>query len=353
MFFIKDFKIRFFGGRKMKKSTIKIVAFVIIMLMLFGSMVMPVKASTEYESIILKTGEGEYIVYYGDVCEEEFQFAVADSATTDPSTLSYTGSVKDKLEDGALNVAYVDSTNNPANATKVYMWILDNSDNEVVSAYEIDLSEALTDSIIELVNTTTIANADTERIKVDTTKTQTENKTVDGVDTIITTGKIVVTEKENAKYSYTLIQVEDGSDAKNLSDLVTDINNYSGNTYGKLELVKDFYDNYTKLMPKDAEWTNIENGEILQPEDAKEGDLYIAYIKEKASDGKEVIDVKILECIREEKQGKDEKEETITEVVSSPVTYDSITLLVIFGVILILIVMVVVLKRRENKKSEE
>ena len=337
----------------MKKSSVKIIAFLMVILILLGSMAMPAKAKTGYTSITLKTGEGEYIIYYGDVCKEDFQFAIADSASADPSTLSYTGSVKDTLEEGALNVAYVDSTNNSANASKVYMWILDSSDNEVVSAYEIDLSQALTEDIVELVNTTTIANADTERIKVDTTQTQTENKMVDGVDTTITTGKMVVTEKNNAKYSYTLMKVEDGSEVKNLSDLVDEINDYSGNTYGKLELIKDFYDNYMKLMPDNAEWTNIDNGEILQPEDAEDGDLYVAYIKEKASDGTEIIDVKILKCVRTEKQGQNEEEETVTEVVSSPVTYDSIALLVIFGVIVILLVIVLVLRKRSIKKSEE
>ena len=337
----------------MKKSTIKIIAFGIIMLMLLGIMVVPVKAETEYTSIILETEENEYIVYYGDACEKEFQFAIAESSDADPSSLNYTSSAKDTLEEGALNVAYIDSSNNPSNANKVYLWIMDNADNQIVSAYEVDLSNALNSSIVELVNTTTIANEETSRIKVDTTKTQTENNMVDGVDTTITTGKIVVEEKEGAEYSYALIEAAEGSKAKDLSDLVEQINDYSGNTYGKLKLVKSFYDQYLELMPEDSEWSEIENSEILQPDSAKSGDLFIVYIKEVADSGEEIIDVKVLECVRTEEQGTDKNEETVTEVVNSPVTYDSAALLIVFGVIILAIVTVVILKIRTNKKSEK
>ena len=333
----------------MKKSTIKILVLSVLLIMVIA-ITLPVLADTENKSIILKTEENEFIVYYEEAYENEFQFAISENSNE--TNLTYVSSVKDSLEDGALNVAFIDSTNNPSNSDVLYLWIMDNDDNEIVSSYEINLSEALTDEIIELVNTTTIVDKDTDRIKVDTTQTQTTKSNVDGVDTTITIGKIVVEEKDKASYSYELISANDSnSNPGKLYNLVDKINSYSGDTYGRLKLIKEFYDLYTELMPGDSEWTNVENSQILQPEDSKIGDRYIVYIKEVSSDGTITVDVKLLECTRIEDKGVNEVPGKVP--VITPVTYDSVTLFVILAVVILAIIIVAILKVKSNKKSDK
>ena len=63
----------------------------------------------------------------------------------------------------------------------------------------------------------------------------------------------------------------------------------------------------------------------------------------------------MLKCIREESQGKDEKEEVVekevTQVVKLPVTYDSIALVVAFCVIMAVIIALVIFKSTHNVKK--
>lgn len=337
----------------MKSSTIKFLIFGITMVMFFIIMITPVQAETDYKSIILKKADNEYMVYYNDICNDIFQFAISSESSISETELNYTSSVKDKVDDGALNVAFVDDTNNLESKDEVYIWIKDDEDNALISGEKLNLKEALDDEKIDLINTTTIANNDTSRIKVDTTQTQTRNIMVDGVDTTVTTGKIILEGKDGAKYYYELLNANDAeSDARKLYDMADKINNYSGDTYGRLALAKEFLNLYTGLMPQESEWTEVENKEIMQPEDTVTGDKYVVYIKEVAKDGTEIVDVKLLECIRKEDQGKKQKEETVTEVVKSPVTYDSIALIVAFAVILLAIIIVSILKIRQSKREK-
>ena len=108
-------------------------------------------------------------------------------------------------------------------------------------------------------------------------------------------------------------------------------------------------DLYTQLMPTD--WTEVDNSEILQPEEAREGDKYIVYIKEEQGQTS-TIDAKFLVCRYEEDQGKNQEEKTITETVKLPVTYDSIALIVALAIIILAIIIVAILKLKANKKEK-
>ena len=121
--------------------------------------------------------------------------------------------------------------------------------------------------------------------------------------------------------------------------------------YGKLKLTKEFYDLYTELMPADSDWTDVENTEILQPEDSKAGDKYLVYIKEVTSDGTITVDVKLLKCTRIEDSGVNEIPGEVP--VITPVTYDSVALFVVLAVVILAIILVAILKIKSNKKSEK
>lgn len=331
----------------MKKSTIKLVAFGMLVLMLLSIFTVPVKAET-YEKVVLKKANKEFLIYYKDICNDEFEFAFSVD-NSQPADDLFTRSAKDQADEGALDVAYIDATlyDTYFTTNKAYIWIKDNNDQMLVSADLVDLTDALNDGMIELVNNTT------KRIDVDTTQTHETHEIVDGVDTTITTGKVVVDEKSGAKYSYTLTRLTDTTTKANkLFDLAEALKEDISDTYTNLRLSKQFYDLYMELMPTDSEWTEVENSEILQPDNTVEGDKYIVYLKEETADSI-TVDAKFLTCVYKADEGVEQKEETITETVKLPVTFDSGTILfIILGIIVLALVIFAIIRVKANKKDE-
>ena len=331
----------------MKKSTIKLVAFGMLVLMLLSIFTVPVKAET-YEKVVLKKANKEFLIYYKDICNDEFEFAFSLDKSQ-PTDDLFTRSAKDQADEGALDVAYIDATlyDTYFATSKAYIWIRDNNDQMVVSADLVDLTDALNDGMIELVNNTT------KRIDVDTTQTHETHEIVDGVDTTITTGKVVVDEKGGAKYSYTLTRLTDTTTKANkLFDLAEALKEDISDTYTNLSLSKQFYDLYMDLMPTDSEWTEVENSEILQPDNTVEGDKYIVYLKEETADST-TVDAKFLTCVYKADEGVEQKEETITETVKLPVTFDRGTILfIILGIIVLALVIFAIIRVKANKKDE-
>lgn len=207
-----------------------------------------------------------------------------------------------------------------------------------------------------------------KRIKVDTTKTETTTKTIDGVKTEVTTGKIVITDESSPKYSY-MIQVlpkEGTNEYKELMELAKQINAIANNEVEKelsfmekLELMNKFYTLYTSLEPTatDSAWLPVENMEIMQPnfdkaEDEKEYDnqQYIVFIKNE--DGS-IIDAQFMTC--EAKYNPLYEKETITikETSKLPVTFDSLTtIIIIFAVIIVAIIIVLVIRKKQIKRKK-
>lgn len=336
----------------MKKQKIKLVAFASLLIMLLTMFTMPVMAVTN-EKVILKKADKEFLIYYKDICNEEFEFAF--SKTNSEEGLNFKHSGQDQLTENSLNVAYVDEALYDEffkdNNEKAYIWIRDNADTMLVSAELIDLSDSLNDEMINEVNTMTIVDEASERITVDTTQVNKTNKMVDGVDTTVTTGKVVVKEKTGAQYSYQLMKASEGTEAKELFDLARALEKENSDTYTNLSLAKKFYDLYSELIP--TEWTAVEDSEILQPESTITGDEYVLYIKEE-TDTNITVDAKFLTCVYEEDKGVDQKEETITEVVKLPVTFDSGSILfIILGIIVLALIVFVVIKLKSNKKDEK
>lgn len=344
----------------MKKSTIKFLAFGIIILMLLSIIQLPIMAATENETvvskIILKKAENAYIIYYKDICNTEFEFAFATSKDAKVEELSFTSSAKDQVTNEGLNIAYItDSILDTyfVDSNVAYIWVRDVNENMLVEADKINLKNVLNDEKIELVDTTT------KRIKnIDTTQKHETNAIIDGVDTTVTIGKVVIEPQENATYSYELVKVsEENADAKKLFEVAEKIQAGTENTYESLSLTEEFYNLYMQTIPKAEDWTLVENNEILQPENTKDGDKYVVWIKEdiKNNTGKvdTTIDAKFLICEYEYEQGKDEIEETIIETVKLPVTFDNGTILFIaLGIIVIALIIVIAMKVKTNKKDE-
>ena len=338
----------------------KIMAVLVIAIMMIGMASVPVLASTN-EKVILKNSDNEYLIYFKEFCKKEFQFAISKDSKTAEADLNFVNSAKDQPASaaGTLNVAYIDEASfesifgkNPTSLV-AYIWVKDADDNTVIKAEKIDLSDALTEKMIAVVNTTTKANESTDRIAIDTTQEQVTNPVVEGITTTVRTGKIVVKEKKDSKYYYSLIKVSDeNADATEMYNLAETMGK-SKDTYENLSAEKRFYELYEKLTPAESDWTEVENSEILQPETARTGDKYIAYIKEENGQ-QTTVDAKLLvsKYDYEEKRVKEE-DKVITETVKLPVTFDSGAILfTVLGSIVIALAIFVFIRIKSNKKDE-
>ena len=339
----------------------KITSVLLLAIMIIAMASVPVLATTN-EKVILKNSNNEYLIYFKEFCKKDFQFAISKNDKAVETELNFVNSAKDQPASSgeALNVAYIDEASfesifgkNPTSLV-AYIWVKDADDKTVIKAEKIDLSDALTEKMIAVVNTTTKANESTDRIAIDTTQEQVTNPVVEGITTTVRTGKIVVKENEGSKYYYSLIKVSDeNSDATEMYKLAeTMATNKNADTYEKLSAEKRFYELYEKLTPAESDWTEVENSEILQPENTVEGDKYIVYIKEtKGND--ETVDAKFLTCVYKEDAGVDKEEKTITETVKLPVTFDSGAILfTVLGIIIIALAIFVFIRIKSNKKDE-
>lgn len=344
----------------MRSATIKLIACIMVIVMLLLVTGMPVKANTNEENIILKKGEQEFLIYYKDICKQEFQFAISIDENAKEAELNFRNSVKDQLTEEALNVAYIDATSFTSifggkNTSTAYVWIKDLNDQTILAKSKINLNEALDDEKVELVENTTKANEATNRIQIDTTQIYEIHPEVEGITTTVRTGKIVVKENKGSKYYYSLIKVSDeNSDATEMYKLAeTMATNKNADTYEKLSAEKRFYELYEKLTPAESDWTEVENSEILQPETARTGDKYIVYIKE-ANGQITTVDAKLLvsKYDYEEKRVKEE-DKVITETVKLPVTFDSGAILfTVLGIIIIALAILIFIRVKSNKKAE-
>ena len=338
----------------MKNQTLKMVTILSIFSILLIALSSIVKAESDKESIILKKAENEFIVYYEEICNNEFQFALSTNEKESVDALVFINSVKDKEKDKALNVAYINSelytqffVNGEEKLSSAYIWIKDAEGKDIIKADKIDLTDTINDAMIEFVDTTT------KRIAVDTTKTHQTNEIINGVDTTVTVGKVVVNENKNSEYYYKLIKAdEENAKEKEFFELAETIQKGTDNTYTSLKLSKKFYELYKELEPKDEEWLKVENLEILQPETAREGDKYIVWLKEVNNADEEIVDAKFLISIYEYKPEYVKEDKVVTKVVKSPVTYDNPALIIIFAILIVAILILVVLKVRANKKGK-
>ena len=334
---------------KVKTNFLVFITALIAILAIFS---FPVKADTN-EKIIVKTDDG-YLIYFKDICKKQFMFATStENSVTDEE---YKSSALDKnTENEKLNVAYIDINTDTNNAINI--WVKDTDGNMLIEKEQINLKNALDKDTISLINTTTIANDKTDRIEVDTTQTkELKNEVINGVDTKVEVGKVVIKEKENAKYSYVLYNANGDNaneNAKQLYDLSEKIKTEKADdTYEYLSSLKQFNTLYNELIP--TQWTAVENSEIVQPETARTGDKFVLYIKEDDENGNEIVDAKLLESVyKYTPEYKTEPDKEVKEVVKLPVTFDNGTILfIIAGVIIVALIIVIILKRKLNKKEE-
>lgn len=318
----------------------KLLVLAIISIVLIFAIQISVNASNENIQILEKD-TGDYIVYIKDNLDKEFEFAFSNDITADKNALTYYSAETDSTETNANKVAFVNAGTISLFTAPTYMWARIGTDY-ILEGVEIDLSKAINESDLQF------ASNITKTIKVDTTKTNTTEETVDGKKVTITTGKVVL--EETGNYSYMLIKEPTSEDYAKLTDLATRISKFNSETnmYTQIQVYSEFLNIFTMLAPNEsAEWTKVKENEILQPEDSEDGQKYILWLKQEDGQTK-IIDIQFLTS------NKKYSEEKIMETITTklPVTYDNNILLVVFAILVVAIVVVCIRIKMLNKKEK-
>ena len=336
----------------MKKIFFNIISIMFIMSIVFFQL--PVKAVTEENTIIIQKSEKDFIIYFKDICNNQFNFAFSTNKDTKREDLIFISSVEDKIQDERLNTAYTNEKIYDQyfkeNDKQAYIWIKDSNGDYKLEGEKIDLSKnIMTDSQIEYVDNTT------KRIKGEEKNSSITNVWTDddNVKHTVVLSQYVISKEENTEYYYQIVKISKGEtkgDNAKLYDLASKLQEGISNKYEKFETQKEFYDLYNKLYPedKDSKWEKTEDGYIVEPKDTITGDRYIIWLKA-VKDGETTKDVKFLLCYQEDDEEKEKY--TPVEVVKTPKTYDSKVLLIAFGVIVALIVVVLYLKRKSESNK--
>jgi len=341
----------------MNRIRIKLLS--VLAIFLFIAIVpIAVLATNEDVSIVStlnKESKQEYIIYIKGTSEQKFKYAFTNIENADPESmdLSYINSSPD-LGEKSNQASLLDAkTYEKLSEQPIFMWAKDMEGNFILKGIQLDLSKALTEQQINNVETLT------QRIEVkiaenaeDTTTIRNEN--IDGVEETAKVGYVKILDDEKATYYYERIKITDSEEHQQLMTLAEQINNEyeEMDMYEKIQFGENFNTLYSKLA-KDTNWNEVEEMMIEQPEESVSGDRYIVFLKKVDEQGVETIDTQFLTAF-DDYQPNVEKEEVVTqETTKLPITYDSIALFALLGVIVILIVAVFIRMKKLNKQNEE
>ena len=292
---------------------------------------------------MIKKSEKEYIIYISSLLNNKFEFAFANKQDKTESELNFYDSALDASENGN-NIAYIDE--NIYNTyfdgkAETFLWVKGTE----VKAEKIVLSNALTEETVQELNNVT------KRIPVKFGELNLPTETVDGVKITRRMGTINIEDNSEIEYSYKMLKSTQGSKVEELINLATEMNNLDGkNIYDKLTIYSQFKNIYEELKPTDG-WEIVKDNIIKQPQDSKDGEQYLVWIKSK-NDNDTIIDVQIMTCYDKYTPEYESKNIIEKEVTKMPITGESLTLYIV-AVVLILLIVVVTIMKVKNKKSNK
>lgn len=314
----------------MRNLKLKIIFLVGIfsLILLLG---LPVNAANENVQLVKQT-ETDYLIYINGNLDSSFEFAFSDDNTADKETLTYLSAATDAAEGGNY-IAYINSYT----TENKYMWAKDAEGTYFVEGIELDLSKAIpADELTAIQNVT-------KKIAVDTEQVQVEEKTINGNQVKVTTGKVVFENEGN--YEYQIVKLPSVAEYNELMDLAERISKINSTTdmYTKLGLYTKFNNLYNELSSAllEEKWIDVQNQEILQPEDTENGDKYVLWIREGNTIDAQFLTSKYVE-------------EKVTEeiTVKLPVTGDNNTLLIVLGILVVAIIVVSIRIKSLKKENK-
>ena len=328
----------------MKPLKLKWVVTIIIILAITLGIQSMVLATNE-EIQILKKSDSEFILYLKNHMESEFEFSFSNDQPEDvvKENLRYRKSGTDSIEDGN-HIVYIDSELYTTYFSKpTYLWARTLSGEYFVEGIEIDLNDFVTDEDVEFINNMT------EVIEVDTTNTLVTEEEIDDVKITRTIGKIDI--KEEGTIYYQIVNLPASEEYNEFMEIAETIanNQIPSGFYERLEITNEFMKLYNQLVPaiEDANWIEVTDNTILQPEDSEEGEQYIVWLKNEQEGEETKIDVQFMTSF------EDYKQEVINEQITTklPVTYDNPILFILLAVLVILFIVLLGIRAIINRKK--
>lgn len=303
--------------------------------------------ATNEEIQILKKSDSEFILYLKNHMESEFEFSFSNDQPEDvvKENLRYRKSGTDSIEDGN-HIVYIDSELYTTYFSKpTYLWARTLSGEYFAEGIEIDLNDFVTDEDVEFINNMT------EVIEVDTTNTLVTEEEIDDVKITRTIGKIDI--KEEGTTYYQIVNLPASEEYNEFMEIAETIanNQIPSGFYERLEITNEFMKLYNQLVPaiEDANWIEVTDNTILQPEDSEEGEQYIVWLKNEQEGEETKIDVQFMTSF------EDYKQEVINEQITTklPVTYDNPILFILLAVLVILFIVLLGIRAIINRKKSK
>jgi len=340
----------------MNRSSNKLLGILAIFLFI-AIMPIAVLAANEDVSIVSTINDEsktEHIIYIKDYSNETFKYAFTNKTNPEEMDLSYINSNPD-LGEEANQAALLDATTyEKLKNQPIYFWAKDQNENLILKGIQLDLEKSLTEEEINNVETLTkrieVEIADNQQ---DTTTVRNEN--IDGVDEVANVGYVkILDDDKKATYYYERVKISDSEEHKQLMTLAEQINNEyeKMDMYEKVQFGVQFNKLYSKLA-NETNWNEVEEMMIEQPEESVNGDKYIVFLKKIDQDGVETIDAQFLTAFDDYEPNVVIEEVVTQETTKLPITYDSIALFVLLGVIVILVVAVFIRMKKLSKQNEE
>lgn len=337
----------------MKKFKTKLTGAIVLAILLIIVPVIVLAVTKDGIQIISKTtdaGNKEYLVYIKELQNTDFLYAISDSDKTAEANLEFVTSATDGEKN---NVAIIENSEKLSEDTYLYIRY-DEAGKTKTEIVKIDFTDTLDENDIKYLENTT------KRIDTEITEDIVSKKeTVDGVEKTITVGGLKINENtEGATYYYELVKATENEEYQKLIDLANELNEESYNSkdmYTKMQVINEFNTLYNKLI-KDANWKEVIDKEIRQPENAVEGDKYVVLIKKVEEDGTETTDVKLMTSkINTFEEKEPERQETVKvqETTKLPITGDNIILFVILAIVVLALIIVFIRMKKLNKKEEK
>lgn len=306
-----------------------ITAFLMVSILIISTNVFAANENIQ----IVKTNT-DNIVYVKGMEKKDFRFAFSkEKLDVDSLELSYVNALQD---DEGNNVAVVDDD-------AKYLYIK-NGKKDVI---QLNLANALTKR--ELAEIENFSN----RIKTETITINQKDEQIGEVKYEETVGGLKITDDSEASYEYVLTKLpaEKYSDLKTIIDKLN--NDYTSmDVYSKIEFAKNLAKSFEDIV-NNAKFKEVENMQILQPNDSQKGDEYIVLLKK--TDGDEIIyDAKVMTSDRTDSEP--EKVEETKEVKSTallPVTGDSLVLFIVLAVVIVLLIIVFIRIKKLQKKEQK
>lgn len=350
----------------MSKIKTKLLFAATIVLLAFIIPIM-VSATNEDISIVATTNseaKQEYTIYIKGISTQNFKYAFTNNENANPEgmDLNFINSKPDLgvgNQAAFLNVATYEELSK--DSKPIYMWAKtkdeDGKENFILKNVKLNLEEALTKEKLEEVETITKKiNVEIAERQEDTTTVR--NEKVDGVDEVANVGYIKINDNDkNAKYYFEMVKLPNKDEYNQLNTLINQLNNeYEGkNMYEKVQTAIEFNKTF-ETVTAEAKWEEVKDLTIKQSENSKAGEQYIVLLKKVAKvNGKEVetFDAQFLTADEAEKENVEIEKVVTKETTKLPITYDSIALFVVLGIIILLVIVVFMRMKKLNKQNEE